>query len=290
MSEIVVAADVASLSVMPAEQAELAVSEMLSRSYMWLSKAVASTNVPPMDAKEVRAYVYTLAEATRQRDLSKEIQEDAQEMARRADYALGKAIRAGQANGTVRTRGQGGGGQHVLGISGAVPGPSSSHGDKDGLKVATDFATHGELHGGAGGGGILALADEAPNPEQFEQALQQAKVEHNVSRANVVRKIRGEGTAEREALWAEARRLAEEERWASREINAKLRMYAADADFKKQAARRGITFPADAVVSSTRRLQSIDLINRAVLGAAATAEALEIASLNQVTPEGSRRE
>ncbi|MGA4670049.1 hypothetical protein ACPCG0_09675 [Propionibacteriaceae bacterium Y1923] len=45
-----------------------------------------------------------MAEATKQLGLSKEIRDDATEMVRRAEYALGKAIRKGQAEGTVTSR------------------------------------------------------------------------------------------------------------------------------------------------------------------------------------------
>lgn len=49
-----------------------------------------------------------------------------------------------------------------------------------------DFADHSELYQKSG---ILVMADNA-NDEQFEEALAEAKSEGNVSRANVVRKIR----------------------------------------------------------------------------------------------------
>lgn len=157
--------------------AEIAVSDMLNHAYSWLSRAVASTDTDPMHVKEVRAYAYTISEATKQRDLSRSIQLDAQEMARRADYALGKAIRDGQQPGenhTVARNGEIGNGRES----------SSVHSTK--LNKITDFSSHSELYGR--GNGILALADNA-SPAEFEEALTEAKAEGNLSRANLVRKV-----------------------------------------------------------------------------------------------------
>ncbi len=118
--------------------------------------------------------------STKQLGLSKDIQQDAQEMVRRAEYALGKAIRAGQDRGEIRTKADGGWPTHseVLGSQGteySKPGP-------------TDFASHSELAGK--GLGIYAMVDDVP-PDQFEEALSEARDEDNLSRANVVRKVQG---------------------------------------------------------------------------------------------------
>jgi hypothetical protein len=155
-------------------EAEIAVSDMLNHAYSWLSRAVASTDTDPMHVKEVRAYAYTISEATKQRDLSRSIKMDAEEMARRADYALGKAIRDGQDAETIATRGGNHGNQHVggrfLDEESAKPAPSSF------------IPNNGERQD------ILALANNA-NPSEFEEALTEAKAEGNLSRANLVRKV-----------------------------------------------------------------------------------------------------
>jgi hypothetical protein len=157
-------------------EAEIAVSDMLNHAYSWLSRAVASTDTDPMHVKEVRAYAYTISEATKQRDLSRSIQLDAQEMARRADYALAKAIRDGQQPGenhTVARQGEN------LNAKGSL---------KEPLHSQYEFASHKELQGQTQGTGILALADNA-SPAEFEEALTEAKAEGNLSRANLVRKV-----------------------------------------------------------------------------------------------------
>lgn len=94
-------------------------------------------------------------------------------MVRRAEYALGKTIRKGQAEGTVNTQRDGG------------PRPPRK-GDlfTDGIKVSPrDLVPPGKT-----AVETYALADAGE--EKFEEALTEAKAEGNVSRANVVRHIR----------------------------------------------------------------------------------------------------
>jgi len=115
----------------------------------------------PQAVAALKAEIATAAEATRQLNLSREIQTDAQEMVRRAEFSLGKAIRQGQAEGTVNSSGD-----HAL--------PDR--------KSTRDF-----FSGGTTTVETYAMADAGE--EAFEAALAQAKAEGNVSRANVVRKL-----------------------------------------------------------------------------------------------------
>lgn len=128
----------------------------------------------------------TVAEATRQLGLSKEIRDDATEMVRRAEYALGKSIRQGQAQGTVRRLGAGSGpradyernGKTVRVAAHAVP-------DENCISPRDLFGNSSEWTE------TNAMADGAETPEAFEEALAEARAEGNLSRANVVRKVRG---------------------------------------------------------------------------------------------------
>jgi hypothetical protein len=160
------------------EEMELAVSDMLSKSYEWLTRAHDSS-VTPQAVKDVRSYVNTIAEATRQRDLSREIQMDAKEMARRADYALGKAIRDGQATGEIVKNG------HQ---------PNRGNQFKNGAlsDSKSSIETHSPYEFVQMGGestDIYAMADSGDS-EQFQKILDEARAEENLSRANVARKAR----------------------------------------------------------------------------------------------------
>lgn len=159
---------------------EVAVTSYLEQARDWLSRAVDETG--PEQIAAAKAEIATAAEATKQLGLSKEIQLDAQEMVRRAEYALGKAIRKGQAEGRV-------GGDHG--------GDRRSSAARE-LDRPTDYATRRELYGSdAARPGILTLTDSAASlsdgvsDKTFDRAIEEAKAEGNLSRANVARKIIG---------------------------------------------------------------------------------------------------
>ena len=114
-------------------------------------------------------------------DLSKDTVLEAQMQQRRWERALGTAIREGQERGEISGRGT-----HGNHRNGHTAGRSS---DTVSSARPSDFAAPGELNGGKSCVGIYALTDGASD-EQFEAALSEAKGDSNVSRANVVRKLR----------------------------------------------------------------------------------------------------
>lgn len=106
---------------------------------------------------------------------------------RRTERALGVAIREGQERGEVETR------ESAMRIS-AHNREARKRGEHESLLQTTvpkplDFASHSELYNEKGG--ITHLTNNVTDAE-FEEALAVAKGEGNVSRANVVRKLRGE--------------------------------------------------------------------------------------------------
>lgn len=153
---------------------EVAVSDYLTKARDWLSRAVDETG--PQQIAAAKAEIATAAEATKQLGLSKEIQDDAKEMVRRAEYALAKSIRKGQAEGTV--------------LSDATKGGRRDVDHPDIARPVTDFAARGELYGSQRATGILDAADSAPEQTDFDAALDAARAEGNLSRANVARKAR----------------------------------------------------------------------------------------------------
>jgi hypothetical protein len=165
------------MSLMPVDPTnEIAVTSYLQQAKDWLSRAVDETG--PEQIAAAKAEIATAAEATKQLGLSKEIRLDAVEMVRRAEYALAKAIRKGQEEGTVMT-----------------PGGMENRSNRTayGLKSPSDFASDVELYDRPTQrkAGILSIADAATQ-EQFDAALEEAKAEGNLSRANVARKVKGD--------------------------------------------------------------------------------------------------
>lgn len=129
--------------------------------------ALASAGIGAAKLTAVRA-----AEFSKRLDLSKDTVLEAQMQQRRWERALGSAIREGQERGEIATKGG-----------------DMSKNVVDALARPTDFAPQRDLSGTGSGPGYYALTDNA-TPEQFEAALSEAKDDNNVSRANVVRKLR----------------------------------------------------------------------------------------------------
>lgn len=163
--------DVAMLESLDPASREIAVTSMLDQARQWLERAKESTT-PAQDVAEFRAFVATVAEAEKQKKLSEEIQLDAVEMVRRSERALGVAIRQGQAAGEVRSRGEGGGDPEYV----------------DPLRDSKRMSPGAFFKHGTDANQTYAVTDNVTD-EQFDSALESAKDEGNLSRANVVRKV-----------------------------------------------------------------------------------------------------
>lgn len=168
---IVPADNIAVVRAMPSEQQAVAITSMLTEARSWLAHALESTG--PETIANFKAQMATVAEATKQLGLSKEIQLDAQEMVRRAERGVGQAIRKGQAEGSILRRGE-----HV------------SHRSEEQRPPVrpTDFGSPSELYGNGSSGGVIEFADT--HDDDFDAAIDEAKAEGNLSRANVARKAR----------------------------------------------------------------------------------------------------
>ncbi len=145
------------------------VTQALQESRSWLTVAMRSTDPTPI--AEFKAWAATVEEATRQKKLGREIELDAAEMVRRAERGIGVAIRRGQEAGEIAKRGDIGG----------HPGRGRGHD----LARPADFLGTDELRDAAY---PLATASD----EQFEDVISEAKAEGNLSRANVVRKVKNQ--------------------------------------------------------------------------------------------------
>ena len=172
---------IAALETSDPERAEVEITDALTFSNEML-RAVSDVTVqaPAVGAQFASAGVGTAklaavraAEFAKRLDLSKDLRLESDMQVRRWERALGTAIRDGQARGEIR--GTGGDMSKTSLGSSALPSP-------------TEFASNKELNGD-GKSGIYALTD-GTTPEQFEDALTEAREDGNVSRANVVRKLK----------------------------------------------------------------------------------------------------
>jgi hypothetical protein len=160
------------MSLVPVDTSSaLAVTDYLTKARDWLATAVETST--PHGIANTKAELSVAAEATKQIGLSKEIQADALEMVRRAEYALGKSIRKGQAEGTIASR-EDNLTQSPFRQRGTTGTPPSSLSKP----LPADFFTTKEERGDA-----YAMAGVS----DFDAVLDEAKAEGNLSRANVAR-------------------------------------------------------------------------------------------------------
>jgi hypothetical protein len=168
MTADLIVAPTADLEALNHSAREAALTQYLTGARDWLAKAVDITG--PDAIASAKAEIATAAEAAKQLGLSKEIQLDAQEMVRRAEYALGKAIRKGQADGTVRR-------PHVTAYR-----PGDDVLDQNIVSPRDLIGTNGQEISDT-----YAMADDIA-PAEFDELVAEAKAEGNLSRANLARK------------------------------------------------------------------------------------------------------
>lgn len=260
--------DVALLESLSKEQQELAVTRMLDQSKQWLERAMEATN-PAREVSEFKAFVATVAEAAKQKKLSEGIQLDAVEMVRRAERALGVAIRKGQHAGEIAKPGD---------IGGIPPGAMTRSSNRLDLAKPTDFASPDELSKAS-----YPMTDGV-SAEEFEAVLTEAKSEGNMSRSNVVRKIKNLPTFSetQAAKWQTVADLAAD-RFTSAQIASRVGMN--ERSLRRIAKQRGITFPADEVIGKTRRIDGIDVLERIVSSIETDASVIGLIEFNDITPE-----
>ncbi|MHB1733422.1 MAG: hypothetical protein ACYCU8_08200 [Ferrimicrobium acidiphilum] len=163
---------------------------VLYRAKSWLAEAQSID-----DVRHTKAIAVGYESVIREKEMAFDAQLSATEIVRRCERRVGELVRAGQEEGTVRPPSQ-----TVGRVRSTVADSDDSYGNTRGYShhdkpteladeeprtsPAEYFNTHKEQTDS------YALADASP--EDFDQALEEAKAEGNLSRANVVRKVEGE--------------------------------------------------------------------------------------------------
>jgi hypothetical protein len=158
----------------PAHYVELA----CERAKAWLADALEHGDIDQI--VELKSQAEAIRIYTTQKKLGKDAELAAAEVVRRAERGLGLAIRRGQEDGTVETR------EQALARAGRANGPNADR-DSDATVIRpgqffTDPMVRSETY----------KMTDGISDEQFEEALSEAKAEGNLSRANLVRKVRGQ--------------------------------------------------------------------------------------------------
>jgi hypothetical protein len=146
---------------------------VLHRAKGWLAEATSIDAV-----RDTKAIAVGYESVIREKELAFDAQLSATEIVRRCERRIGELVREGQTRGEIRRQGDrpAARNQHMA--------DAVLHRDGEQQSPVAIFANHAE------GTDSYAMAD-APG-EQFETAIDEAKAEGNLSRANVVRKVKGE--------------------------------------------------------------------------------------------------
>lgn len=266
MTTELVHANVNNLDRLDPQSREVAVTSMLSEARQWLAHAVEATE--PKRISEFKAFMATVAETTKQLNLSKDIQLDALEMVRRAERGVGKAIREGQERGEITSRGTHDNRANQHSGKGAERNSSTPKPD--------DFVTKGHQQVQ-----IYAMTDGVSD-DQFDEAIEAAKEEKDMTRANVVRKLRSNSTDATDR-WNEIREEAEQG-WTSEQLARKYGYSRADS-FRNAASRHGIEFPADKSVSRARRIDPNRVMRETVNAVASHVDSFDLVDYDALDPE-----
>jgi hypothetical protein len=248
------------------------------RAKAWLREALEHGEIEQI--AEIKSQAEAVRVYSTQKQLGKDAQLAAAEIVRRAERGIGLAIRRGQQTGQIAKRGDRGG----CGTAGINAGnPNDRSGDHLGSPGL--FFRHADERADA-----YAMTDQVTDAD-FEGALGEAKAEGNLSRANVVRKIRqrrGNATAPGQQVpdpadvspEAAARRRDLIGKLAgsgmsSRQIGEQLGI---GGDRVRQEAREhGIAIRADAVLGRTRRPDSTRIVRETVHALEGLAMGVELA-------------
>lgn len=220
---------------------------MLDRAKSWLAQAQ-TTDLPEVvdaKAKAEAIRVYTV-----QKELGHDAELSAAEIVRRAERRIGELIREGQAEGTVLRRGE-----------------------KADLRNSKISPT--KVFGGNGSDAFNTYAvTDGVSSEEFEEGLAEAKAEGNLSRANVVRKVKqksGKQTTtdrideatRRHPVAARVQQFRDLAAvgWSSRQIAEHTGVTATYV--RRTCREHGIPL-ADAVIGKTRTLNSNRIVNETV--------------------------
>jgi hypothetical protein len=248
------------------------------RAKAWLEEALEHGEIEQI--AEIKSQAEAVRVYTAQKQLGMDAQLAAAEIVRRAERGIGVAIRRGQQGGQIARRGERGS-RGAPGVHGGNPGDRRG----DHLGSSQPFFRHGDERADA-----YAMTDGVSDTD-FEDALGEARAEANLSRANVVRKIRQRrGSPPAPGRWvldpadrspgAAARRrelIAEfaESGMSSQQIGERLGI--GDDRVRQLARVHGIGIRADAVLGRTRRPDSARIVRETVHALEGLALGVELA-------------
>lgn len=244
-------------SLSPEGQREV-VGQFIEQGRNMLAQAIEASDL--YGIRDAKGAASTINEMTRQLGLSKEARVDAEELVRRGEYELGKAIRAGQADESVLS------GDDIARRNGYLAAVSRGEREPMGIThplsrpTVTDIEP--EFYSNRAKGQSMADLVDGVSDDEFEQALTEAKSEGNVSRANVARKIKQQKSPQTRDQRAEKVADLAEQGYSSHQIAKKLGLHRGTV--VDIARDYDITLHADKVTGGTHHIDSARVVRETV--------------------------
>ena len=268
-----------SAALVPLDKSAVSVVSMLEHAKQWLATAVETTG--PAEIAAAKAQIVTAETYARELRLSQDIREDAVEMVRRAEYALGKSIRKGQADGTIFAPGKNPATDREYVRNGRVIGGAVDRTTSSSAVPVTALASSSDLYNHKGN--IMDLAEATV--EELDTALEAAREEGNLSRANVVRKIGKTDLATRRTRAEKADLLEDlaQQGFSSRQM-CKALAFSRDEQVRELAREYGIEIPADRSIVKSRRINSTHLVENTATALEGLVMGIELIDYEAVDP------
>lgn len=228
--------------------------EVCTRAKEWLSLALDSNDIEQI--AEVKSQAEALRVYAIQKQIGKDAELSAQELVRRAERGIGVAIRLGQERGEIRARGWNpSAGGHDVATQPEVESPNQYFNNK--AERADSYT----------------MADSVDDVE-FEEVVQEAKEERDLSRANVVRKVKAKKVSvdqpDRLTQISEMAAEGHNSRQIAKEVGV------SDEYVRKLAREYDIEITADKLTGRRRRIDPNRIVNQLVLDVAAATSGLDL--------------
>lgn len=230
------------------------------RAKTWLAQALDHGDIEQI--VELKSQAEAIRVYTMQKQLGKDAELSAAEIVRRAERGIGVAIRKGQEAGQIAR-------PHETRYR-----PRHDLRDANIISPQTYLGTNGQE-----ATDTYTMTDGVTGDE-FDAVIEEAKSEGNLSRANVVRKVKSRrfeltGNS-RDAVLARRERIRElaGNAWSSRQIAADLGM--SEETVRGIAREIGVEIPADKILNRTRRHDPARIVSETITGLEGMCMGLEL--------------
>lgn len=268
----------------PRDQRAPIITAALEESKAWL--AIATTATDPTPIVEFKQWAATVAEMTRQKGLAEEIQLDALEMVRRAERGIGLSIRNGQASGEIRIQNQAGVGPQRDYLRNGRPvvvrHPVAQDNRLSPMEAAQVNSRSTLSHA------FYAVTDGISD-EQFENSIDAARGQGDLSRNNVLRNLEGTTPKLNTTRKVEIIREKAAEGHTSQQIAPHVGI--SDNRVRHLARQNDIDIPADRLTYGRRHIDPERVIGEAVHSMEGLTYALNLLSptdYSRITPDQAR--